>query len=196
VKPEIPQELLENAAAFSEALATVQASVRSLVRSGAKPAPGPWVLNKESLSEPVPAIASHRASAEAACVELRSLMDGADVRALRREGLYRAARGKRRENVARFRMLVDELATSARQAREECQARLHNGADWTQAQRLMRVQGSLRRSVFLLRAIHLLYRLHCQPASPIGHVLNSLEEALAALRAMGVRGAPVIPIRA
>jgi hypothetical protein len=202
MKPEIPQELLSNAAAFSEALATVQANLKTLVHSGAKPAAGPWILNEEMLSAPVPAIATLRASAEAqkhasaVCAELRALIEGRDIRALREHGHRREARRKRRENVARFGALVDDLEDSARRAVEECQARLHNSNDWSQAERVMQSQSSLRRSIRWLRASHWLYRLHCHPARPLGHVIDSLEEAMAAVLGTGARIAPVIPIRA
>ena len=189
MKPEISQELLEQSAAFSEALTTVQAHVRTLERSGAKPAPGPWVLNREMLNVPIPAIAFN-ATADALdpcspawASRMRELISGGDLAVLESRGMYAAAKAQRRVNLAAYRTMLDAFGTRAAQAFAARRSDVRERNDWGEAEEILCGAATMKWNVLLLRAAAVLYAVHFPHAVRLaGRALDALTPILAALR--------------
>ena len=197
----ITQDHLFQAECAALLLQTMHSVMRRTLLAGGEIEPGPRVLKPEALMAPVPLAAVLVCQDEDAMnpvALVRTLLYGADVRALSAEGFRAAARAKRRTNLRVYRELVGVIAGEAARCIAEYLACLQRSGEYGRLESFARESARLRRSLRALRAAGWLYRFHAPHAADVGNrALDAIGCAQNTMRELckSVGSRSIVPIR-
>ena len=190
----IEQAEVERAMHACNLLAAQRASLLQKIEDGAVVEEGSLRLDLSQLIVPVPRFVVDPANTPRRETSIARLVDGSDVAFLRSRGYRDAARVRRWENLAEFRMEVSKLEQRAARAVAECRETLQRSDDWSNLSALVELDAAMRRNLLRLHLAAVLYRIRLSASQLASDAAESLDRSLAAVGKMSAH-ARVIPIR-